>query len=81
MIYGIIVNGRNRSACSSQPQGKQKKKALEFKSIYISDDSSEIVDSGDVSEMLKKLNIELKKIKTKYPIIFKFIWILVNSIF
>ena len=86
----------HKSAHSSQPQDKQKKKALGSKSIRVSDDSSEIVggdleekkdtidispdsfselslnqsliisqDSGDVSEMFKKVNNEMKKVRTK----------------
>ncbi|CAB4397687.1 unnamed protein product [Rhizophagus irregularis] len=83
-------------AHSSQPQDKRKKKASGFKSIRVSDDSSEIVgedleakkdtidispdsfsesspsqsliisqNSEDVSEMFKKVNIEMKKVRTK----------------
>ena len=86
----------HESAHSSQPQDKQKKKALGSKSIRVSDDSSEIVggdleekkdtidispdsfselspnqsliisqDSRDVSEMFKKVNNEMKKVRTK----------------
>ncbi|CAI2196680.1 6139_t:CDS:1, partial [Funneliformis geosporum] len=82
----------HESARSSQPQDKQKKKALGSKSIRVSDDSSEIVgrdlevkkntidispesspsqsliisqDSGDVSEMFKKVNLKMKKVRTK----------------
>ena len=86
----------HKSAYLNQPQNKQKKKVSGSKSIFVSDDSSEIVgknleekkdtidilpdsfselspsqlfiisqDSEDVLEMFKKVNIEIKKVRTK----------------